>query len=206
MTERIGRYTGGLLVGALFVISAYVTQVYSVELEAALHGHGMWGPVLYVLLSALSVILAPLNTLFLLPIAGMLWGPCVAAILSILGWTLGSVGAYAIAQRYGKPLVGRFVDLTKVERMTQAIPSQHIFWWVVAMRMVVSVDVLSYVLGLTLPMRYGTYMLATLIGVTPFAFVFAYASSLPLPYMVAATVIALLATGTGAYALFHPRK
>ncbi|MBP9669507.1 MAG: TVP38/TMEM64 family protein [Candidatus Pacebacteria bacterium] len=206
MNQRIGRYTGGLLIGVLFVFSAYATQVYTAELEAALHGHGMWGPALYVLLAALSVILAPLNTLFLLPVAGMLWGPFVAAMLSIGGWTLGSVGAYAIAQRYGKPLVGRFVDLGKVERVAESIPTQHVFWWVVAMRMVVSVDVLSYVLGLTLSMRYGTYMLATLIGVTPFAFVFAYASTLPLPYMLLATGCAVFATALGAYALVrHPR-
>ena len=95
------------------------------------------------------------------------------------------------------------MDVQIVERIEKKLPAHHLFWWVVAMRMVVSVDVLSYLLGLTITMSYLRYTIATLIGVTPFAFVFAYASALPLPYMLVAIVLALLATGSGAYALLR---
>ncbi len=205
MNNNLHTYTGGLLIGALFVLSAYAAQTYTAELEELLKGYAMIGPIAYVSLAALSVVLAPLNTLFLIPMASMLWGPFWAAVLSVAGWTMGSVAAYALARRYGKPFVARFVDVQKVERIEKKLPAHHLFWWVVAMRMVVSVDVLSYLLGLTITMSYLRYTIATLIGVTPFAFVFAYASALPLPYMLAATSLALLATGSGAYALLRSK-
>ncbi len=198
-------YIGGLLIGVLFVLSAYAAQTYTAELEALFKGYAMLGPIAYASLAALSVIVAPLNTLFLLPMASMLWGPFWAGVLSVVGWTIGSVAAYALAQRYGRPFVGKFVDLEKVERLEKKLPAQHLFWWVVAMRMVVSVDVLSYLLGLTITMSYIRYTAATLIGVIPFAFVFAYASALPLPYMLTATALALLATCSGAYGLLRNR-
>lgn len=41
------------------------------------------------------------------------------------------------------------------------------------------VDVLSYALGLFSNMSHSAFLLATLLGVTPFAFVFSYLGSLP---------------------------
>lgn len=46
---------------------------------------------------------------------------------------------------------------------------------------VVPVDILSYAVGLFVPMSYSAYLAATVLGVTPFAFVFAYSmDTLPL--------------------------
>jgi hypothetical protein len=51
------------------------------------------------------------------------------------------------------------------------------FWNIVLLRMVIPVDVLSYALGLFVPMPLSRYVLATAIGVSPFAIIFAFASS-----------------------------
>ena len=48
------------------------------------------------------------------------------------------------------------------------------------MRMVIPVDVLSYAIGLFSTMSLKSYTLATVIGITPFAFIFAYTAKLPL--------------------------
>jgi len=57
--------------------------------------------------------------------------------------------------------------------------------------MTVPVDVLSYVLGLFSRMKSAPYFFATLIGVAPFAFVFAYAGTLPFLYQMEALGLAL---------------
>jgi uncharacterized membrane protein YdjX (TVP38/TMEM64 family) len=63
--------------------------------------------------------------------------------------------------------------------------------------MAIPADVLSYALGLLVMMPYTHYFLATLIGVTPFALIFAYATTLATPFIVGALILALLASTAG---------
>jgi len=186
-----------------FAVSAYYSQQYAAELQEMVLSLGFLGQLLYFVISLLSVVLAPCNTLFLLPVAAAAWGPFTAATLSIAGWTAGSIIAYLIARRYGRPLVSKIVDLDHFDRALRQIPENQIFWWVVAMRMVVSVDVLSYALGVLLSMSYTTYAIATLIGVTPFAFIFAYTAMMPMPYMVTVLSCAAIATALGTLAIWR---
>lgn len=182
---------------SVFIVSAYLSQFYSGSLQSLIEGNELFGKLFYVGITILSVVAAPINTLFLLPIATALWGPNTAALLSIIGWTVGGFIAYYIARRYGKPIVRRFVNLEKIDRVQRIIPKRNIFIWLVLARMTVSVDILSYALGLLLPVPYFTYVLATLIGVTPFAFIFAYSASLPPMYIFFSVILALIAMGLG---------
>lgn len=194
---------GPLLIAVLFVLSWYLCAQYEDELKQLLSLSGWWGMSAYVVLTIISVVLAPVNTLFLLPVASMMWGAFVAALLSIIGWTIGGVGAYALARHWGKPVVERMVGEEKLAQFSSRVPQRFVFWWVVGMRMIVSVDVLSYVLGVLVPMSYGSYALATLIGVTPFAFIFAYSTTLPFAYLVAAITFALGMSALGARFFFR---
>jgi len=96
---------GLIAIAAVFIASAYLSQIYGDSLKLLIQGHEISGAFFYVVISIVSVVLAPLNTLFLLPIATALWGPNVAAFLSIVGWTIGGLIAYFIARRYGKPII-----------------------------------------------------------------------------------------------------
>jgi uncharacterized membrane protein YdjX (TVP38/TMEM64 family) len=62
------------------------------------------------------------------------------------------------------------------------IPSENIFWAIVVLRMSVPVDILSYGLGLFSKINRKKYILATIIGVIPFAFLISYLGSLPVVY------------------------
>jgi len=74
--------------------------------------------------------------------------------------------------------VSRFVSLDKIKKFEASFSSEHIFWAVVLLRLSVPVDVLSYALGLFSTMSVRSYLFATLIGVTPFAFIFSYTGTL----------------------------
>jgi len=60
------------------------------------------------------------------------------------------------------------------------------------MRIVFPVDILSYALGLFSRMRTKSYMLATIIGITPFAFAWTYLGEIPYQYQAVILIIATL--------------
>lgn len=165
----------------LFIISAYFAQTYEAYLADLIGRYGMLGILVYMLLAAVAIILAPLSFLPLMPLASAIWGAFVTAIASIIGWTLGAIGAFYLSRRYGRPLVERFVSTERLARLEKRVPQKNLFWAIVLLRMIVPVDVLSYVLGLSKSIPWKVYVLATLIGIIPFAFVFAYIGTLPLP-------------------------
>jgi uncharacterized membrane protein YdjX (TVP38/TMEM64 family) len=87
--------------------------------------------------------------------------------------------AFVLARRYGARLVGRIVPLQKIQKFEAKLSSRNQFWTVVLLRLTVPVDVLSYAIGLFSTMPAKSYLLATTIGVIPFAFIFAYTGTLP---------------------------
>lgn len=188
---------GVVVIALLFILSAFLSHRYDTFLETYVGSYGAVGAVFYVLITIASTVFAPLNTFFLLPVAVALWGPFVAAILSIIGWTMGAVTAFLLARTFGYPLITRIGSIQKMETMVRRIPEQNIFFWIVLMRMAIPVDILSYALGLFLPVPLPVYTAATLIGVTPFAFIFSYAAAASGIYIIAAGIAAVVAVMLG---------
>jgi uncharacterized membrane protein YdjX (TVP38/TMEM64 family) len=135
----------------------------------------LWGPIAFIFLAFLVVVVAPLTVIPLIPVASVLFGPFWAGLYTIIGWFLGSVVDFIIARKFGKPLIKKFVSLETVEKYENYIPREMEFWWVVLLRVVVHVDILSYALGLFSRISLWKYSLATLIGMTPMAFILSYA-------------------------------
>ena len=65
--------------------------------------------------------------------------------------------------------------------MKRYIP-QDVFWSIVVLRLVMPMDLLSYLLGLFTHISWGKYVAATALGVTPPAFLLAYLGKLPHAY------------------------
>ena len=71
------------------------------------------------------------------------------------------------------------MPLEKVHLIEKLIPQRNIFLSVIFLRMAIPVDVLSYALGLFSSISFKLYFVATLVGVSPFAFIFSYSVLLP---------------------------
>ncbi len=171
----------------LFIAASFFAHQYKGELGAVVGSGGSAGIFGYMLLTAIFVVFViPLDIAFLIPLGAEVWGPVPTALISIAGWTLGAAAAFALARRWGSPLVARLIGLERVRAMERRIPRHNLFWLGVVLRMLVSVDILSYALGLFSAMRWREYILATALGVTPFGFFFAYAGTLPLWYQIGA--------------------
>jgi uncharacterized membrane protein YdjX (TVP38/TMEM64 family) len=183
-----------------FGLSVYLTRIYADDVPTVMAEHLVSGVVLYVGLTVLSIVVAPVNTFFLLPIAVTLWGSLAAAFLSIAGWTIGSVLVYEMTRRYGRPFVLRFVAEETINGISKHIPAQYLFLFVVLARMLLPVDILSYALGLVAPLSLGAYTLATALGVTPFALLFAFAlESASNVFLVLVGALAVLCSAIGYY-------
>ncbi|MFA5942522.1 MAG: VTT domain-containing protein [Candidatus Paceibacterota bacterium] len=186
--RQLGSYF--LLVVAFVAVSSVVRH-YQGDIGPFLEQSGVFGAAFFVLLTALFVVFVfPPDIVLLIPLGVILWGPLPAALLLIAGWTLGALAAFSIARRFGLPLVTRIIGTERVAKLTEKVPRTDVFWSIVVLRMVVPVDLLSYALGLWSQVPLRTYLLATMIGVAPFGFFFAFVGALPFWYQLAAFAVA----------------
>ncbi len=183
---------GILIVIVAFLVVSYFASEYSNLIQNTIWLKGQFGIVLYLIIVIVAIVIAPISAMPLLPVAVTLWGAFFAAIISIVGWTTGAILAFVLARLIGKPIVSKFVDFEKVKKLENIIPETHMFLGVVLLRMILPVDILSYVLGLFSHMPLYSYSLATLIGIAPFAFIFAYSVKLPIYFQIALILISLL--------------
>lgn len=182
-----------VLLAIVFIMISFAAQHYKTELTGIIKSGGMVGIFGFILLTALFVIfIIPLDIAFLIPIGAAVWGPVTTALMSISGWTLGAAAAFAIARRFGAGVVEKLIGLERIHAVERRIPKHNLFGGVILLRMLVSVDMLSYALGLFSRMPWGQYVLATMIGVAPFGFYFAYAGTLPFWYQIAAIAAAVI--------------
>ena len=76
----------------------------------------------------------------------------------------------------------KFISIHKLEKIHKHIPQERMFWSVVLLRVMIPVDLLSYALGIFGVLGWRKYTLATVVGISPFAFIFAYMGTLPVLY------------------------
>jgi len=135
---------------------------------------------IYFFMTTLAVVVAPISTMPLLPIAATAWGPFLTAIISIFAWFSGSIIAFLLARHIGHPILQKFVDMSRIESIVNKISKKHIFWNITLLRMIIPVDILSYAIGLATKIPFTTYAIASFIGILPMAFLLSYAITFPL--------------------------
>lgn len=151
---------------------------------------GFRGALIYALLLAAAVVIAPLATLPLIPAATTLFGPFTTGVLNVCGWAFGAVAAFLVCRYAGKPVLRALAPLEKLERFENRFSLSDEFVVLLLLRMVIPVDLLSYAAGLLTRMPLSHYALATVVGIIPFSFFFSYGGA------------ALVERNFGALALF----
>ena len=168
-------------VGAVLIAAIVLVRTHEDSIKTFIGQNPFLGVVLYIVLNILDAVLAPGATLPLIPVSAHAWGPVPAAIVTTIGWTAGSLIAFLIARRWGHPIVKKLTSVERLRRMKKYIP-EDLFWSIVLLRLVLPMDVMSYVLGLFTDISWPRYVAATALGVAPSAFVLAYVGKLPNAY------------------------
>ena len=157
-----------------------------------MRGNKVLGVILYISIFIISIVLAPISVMPLIPFAARLWGLYAATALSVIGWTIGSMIAFYLARKFGKPYVSKIIPLKTLEKLEEYVPETNVFWSIFFFRAVTPIDGLSYVLGLVTTISFRTFSIATFFGLIPFCFVISFLGSLPLIFLIIGLILAFM--------------
>lgn len=138
--------------------------------KATIAAHPYAGPILFVLLSALSAMLAFVSTAILVPVAVYAWGEWVCMALLWLGWILGGITAYGIGRGLGPRVVRWLTAQQALQRVQARVQEDASFGLVLLFQLGVPSEIPGYALGLA---RYDVrkYLAALAIAELPYAFI-----------------------------------
>lgn len=193
--KRLEAIAGLAIIVFLFIGTSFLSQLYGNEILKFVGVENGLSKVLYVLVTIFAIVVAPVSTVPLVPLASHLWGWAITGVLSVIGWAIGAQIAFLLARRFGKPFVEKIFSFKKLHAFENYFTKKNLFWTVVFLRMIIPVDILSYALGLFSEIKSRPFFFATLIGITPFAFIFAYAGNLSIRLQIIILVEVLVVFG-----------
>ena len=138
------------------------------EAQPVIVAHPTVGVLVFVLLSALSAMVAFFSGALLVPVAVYSWGRPATMALLWLGWLLGGMGAYALGRWLGRPLVATVGATRLLAYYRDRLPVQLTFGVVVLLQLALPSELPGYLFGL-LRLRFTTYLAALALAEIPFA-------------------------------------
>jgi len=166
----------------VFVLVLFVVALAVVASQDALHAallrmlsaverviaqHPVAGAGLFVLLAALSAMLAFVSSAVLVPVAVYVWGTTLCAILLWTGWIIGGACAYGIGRLLGQRVVARLISRKKLARYQHSLSDRAPFGLVLLFQLALPSEIPGYVLGMA---NYSMprYLLALALGELPY--------------------------------------
>ncbi len=130
--------------------------------------HPFLGAVAFVLLAALSAVLAFFSSALLLPAAVYAWGSTVTFGLLWLGWLLGGLGTYALGRGLRGSQRSAFRSSGQFDYYVQRVPGEVTFALVLLLYLALPSELPGYLCGY-LRVRLGTYFAALALAELPYA-------------------------------------
>ena len=164
---------------ALLALVLTLLIVRSAELHAAINAvfvaaqvvildHSYRGMVVFVLLSALSAMVAFFSSVVLVPIGVYAWGTTTTFVLLWLGWLLGGAGAYATGRYLGRRAVVWLIHDEQLRIYEKRLAASAPFAVILLFQMALPSEMPGYVVGV-LRSRFSTYLAALALAELPFA-------------------------------------
>lgn len=128
------------------------------------------GAAVFVLVSALSAMVAFFSSAVLVPVAVQVWGTWGTIALLWIGWIVGGVLAYTLARTAGRPMVARLMNAELLSRYEARVSDHAPLGLVILLQLGLPSEIPGYLLGLV---RYAPqrYLLALAIAELPWAIV-----------------------------------
>ena len=172
--SKILRVVGWVLVALLILIvfRAWRAGVFTSldKMEAYIGRFGIWSPFVFIIYQIMQIVVIPFIPGGVTTTAGVvMFGPVEGLILNYIGICLGSIAAFALAKRYGRHLVLRFVDKKKYDRYEERLSQGkkfEIFFAICIFLPFAQDDLLCFLAGLT-EMSYKKFITIILLGKLP---------------------------------------
>ncbi len=156
-----------LLVGLYFVASSYFgfsTEIDAEPFQEFVERQGALGPIVFILIMALSVLVAPIPNAPIFFAAGLAWGPVLGTVYSLVGLLIGSAAAFWLSRKLGRKWLPRLVGRRIAERtdaLAETMGGRVVFF--ARMLPVINFDWLSFIAGVT-AIKFRTFFVASALG------------------------------------------
>lgn len=170
-----------ILLGFIALYAVLVLVLRSIGLENAqqlVRQSGHWAPILFVLLCALSLVVAPLSGSSLFIAGGAIFGRQIGFLLSLIATVLGCSANFWISKKFGRGAVSRLIgkaSLTELDQLTGRVTGNRGILYLTLL-MPLSQDIVSYAAGLT-PISYGRFAIALILSGTGIVAAYIYLGS-----------------------------
>lgn len=130
-------------------------------------GFGVWGPLVFIGMQAVQVLLAPIPGQVAGLVGGFLFGTFWGVVYTLIGAAIGFTALFLLARRFGRPLAERFVKPETLARFDTLSSRGGVFvLFLIYLLPAFPDDVISVVAGLT-RIRLRTLILVSLAGRFP---------------------------------------
>ncbi len=119
-------------------------------LRRLIEDFGAWGPLVFMLLQAAQVLVAPIPGHILAVVSGSLFGPWMGTLYTVIGVGAGSGLVLLLSRAFGRPLVVRLVPQQALPRIdTWAARRGPLFFFVLFMLPFMPDDIACFAIGLS---------------------------------------------------------
>ena len=150
---RVSTILGFLMIGA-FVVYGFQLDIFtsSSAFSTYIISLGIIAPIAFILIQGIQVVI-PILPGAIGCIAGVIaFGPVFGLIYSYIGICIGSIGAFLISQRYGMPVVRKFINPKKLDKYMNWLDKGNKFEKLFAIAILLPIapdDLLCFLAGLT---------------------------------------------------------
>lgn len=131
--------------------------------EQFIKGFGAWGPFVIILTIILEVVIAPLPGFVPAISAGFIFGALQGSIYTYVGNVLGSLLVFWLSRRYGRMILEKFTESTKIKKYENMIAKRENILLFAYVFPILPVDIISGAFGLS-KIRFKKFALAVAIG------------------------------------------
>jgi len=155
-----------LLFLVLYVVTVLVLRQVGLEqVRTWVEGVGIWAPIVFVAIGAVSLIIAPLSGSSTFIIGGAIFGKEIGWLLSLIASIIGCSINYWISKKLGRRVVIRLIgkdSLDELDLFISGLRSHHSIIYMMLI-MLLAQDVVSYAVGLT-SIKYIPFSIALVIS------------------------------------------
>ena len=161
------------------------------NLRGLLERAGWWGPLTFVVIVAVSVVVSPLPNVPVAVVLGMAYGPLPGTAVTVTGAVIGAAAAFGIARHFSERVMRTLAR--RPIRFCAGCSRKTLSLIVLLARLIpiVSFDVVSYGAGMS-TMRFAPFLLWSFIGMIPWTWFYTTFGSAVLDKPILATVLGVV--------------
>ncbi|MFT4261477.1 MAG: TVP38/TMEM64 family protein [Candidatus Woesearchaeota archaeon] len=144
------------------------------EVVQQINEFGRFATIIFILIIALEVVVAPIPSILLYTAGGIIFGSVYGSIIILIGNILGSAIAYYLSKTLLREYFEKKIPEKQLTRFNKYVEKYGVYAiFLLRVNPLTSSDVFSYIAGLT-KLRFWPFIIGTSLGLLPLIFIQAY--------------------------------